>query len=281
MNVLLTGSGGFIGSHIKRHLVDKFEIFCPRHKELDLTDSFAVDSFFDSYDIDFIIHSASCGVRITPDATLQEVAVPNVTMFRNLAKHASPSCRMITIGSGAEYDKSRPLNRVRESDFGQRIPQDPYGYSKYLISKEIEKRDNILNLRVFGVYGRGEDKSRVTTCIILDKLRSQSIFLRQNVLFQFINIDDLCRIISHFMQNFPTERFINAVPNDSISIKDLAEIVNDISGTHSDIIFQKDGWQNEYTADNSILKSKLPTFSFLSYEQGMRQLYHDLSVTSQ
>lgn len=65
-------------------------------------------------------------------------------MFKNLADCVNEKCPMITFGSGAEYDKSRPLVMVKEEDFGKSIPKDPYGYSKYLISKEIEKRENII-----------------------------------------------------------------------------------------------------------------------------------------
>ena len=64
-------------------------------------------------------------------------------MFQNLAKFVSEKCPMITLGSGAEYDKSKPIVLAKEIDFGKTIPSDPYGYSKYLIAKEIEKKDFI------------------------------------------------------------------------------------------------------------------------------------------
>lgn len=37
MNILLTGSGGFIGRNLKEYLQDKYTLFCPRSYELDLT----------------------------------------------------------------------------------------------------------------------------------------------------------------------------------------------------------------------------------------------------
>lgn len=160
--ILLTGSGGFIGKHLKTHLCEnlehKFKLFTPRKKELDLLDKAVVTEYVENNGIEFIIHSASYGVRITPDATIEEVARPNVEMFKNLADLTSKNRPMITIGSGAEYDKSRPLRKIKESDFDKSVPKDAYGYSKYLISKEIEKREHILNLRLFGIYGEGEDK---------------------------------------------------------------------------------------------------------------------------
>ena len=37
-NILLTGSGGFIGSHLKNFLKNKYNLFTPRSYELNLLD---------------------------------------------------------------------------------------------------------------------------------------------------------------------------------------------------------------------------------------------------
>lgn len=276
MNILITGSHGFIGSHLKVFMGQEYHLLCPTHRELDLTDCKAVDTFFNTHHIDFIIHAAACGVRIRADASLRDVAIPNLEMYRNLAKHASAQCPMIVIGSGAEYDKSKPLTKVKETDFGKTVPQDAYGYSKYIISKDIEQRQHILNLRVFGIYGARENSTRVTTSIISDCIEGRPICLRQNVVFQFIYIDDLCQIIIHFVRNFPDIKFINTVPDKCISIRELAEIANEISGKHLDIKFEREGYQMEYTADNSRLKSLIPNLTFTECKTGMRLLYAHL-----
>jgi len=168
MNILLTGSGGFIGQHLQKHLLKRYNLITPRSKDLNLLDESAVNNFFGKNKIDFIIHSAAYGVQKSLDANHENVAVPNIKMFENLAKHVSKNCPMIVFGSGAEYDKSRPLIYVSESEFGKRIPTDSYGYSKYVISKKIENMDYVVNLRIFGIYGYGENSTRVTTCIIKD-----------------------------------------------------------------------------------------------------------------
>ena len=128
-NVLLTGSGGFIGKHLKEYFKE-YNLYTPRSFQLNLLDKLETEKYLKKNNIEFIIHSASCGVRILPDATLEEVAEPNIKMFNNLADSELP---MITIGSGAEYDKSRPLVNIKEEDFGELIPKDSYGYSKYIV----------------------------------------------------------------------------------------------------------------------------------------------------
>ncbi len=275
-NILLTGSGGFIGSHIKKVLSDKFNLFTPRSFQLNLLDKEAVKKYVEDNNIEYIIHSASCGVRITPDATVDDVAKPNIEMFTNLADLTSKNRPMITIGSGAEYDKSRPLCKIKESDFGKSIPKDPYGYSKYLISKIIEEQDNILNLRLFGIYGSGEDKSRVTSCIVNSNLAKEPVVLNQNVKFDFLFIDDFCKVVEYFINHPTKEKFINVTPTESIEIVDLAKIVNDFSNYKSEVIIKNPGMNREYTGDNSKLLNLIKDFKFTSYKDGMKKFYMEL-----
>ena len=56
-NILLTGSGGFIGSHLKKWL-NEYNLFCPRSSELDLMDGLAVKKYVESNNINYIVHSA-------------------------------------------------------------------------------------------------------------------------------------------------------------------------------------------------------------------------------
>lgn len=278
-NILLTGSGGFIGKHLKKYFTE-YNLYAPRSYELNLLDEGAVVSYLAKNKIEFIVHSASCGVRITPDATIENVAKPNIEMFDNLVKHMSDCCKMIVLGSGAEYDKSKPIVNVKEDDFEKSVPQDPYGYSKYVISKKINDCENILNLRVFGVYGEGENPSRVTSCILNDIIQQKPIELNQNVRFSFIYIDDLCKIIEYFVKNFPNEKFINAVQPDAITIKELAELANKVNSGNSSISFKQEGMNKEYTGCNRKLLQLLKNFEFTSYEKGMRDFYEVLKNES-
>lgn len=277
-NILITGSGGFIGKNLKEFLKDKYCLFTPRSSELDLCDSLAIKQYFSEHKIDFIIHSAATGVRIKNDDKLEDVVKSNLQMFNNLAEFVSDTCPMIVFGSGAEYDKSRAIINIKETDFDKNIPLDPYGYAKYLISKEIEKNKNILNLRIFGIYGYGENPTRVTSCIINDNINHRTICLNQNVRFSFIFIEDFCRIIAFFIQKFPSEKFINVTTTNSIEIKELAQIVNSISDYKAPIVFQKSGFNMEYTADNSLLLKKLGNFSFTSFENGMKIFYNQYKI---
>lgn len=271
--ILLTGSGGFLGSNLKPYLQQGWSVLAPRSRELNLLDKAAVLEYITANKIDFIIHSAAAGVRINPEDTAEQVARPNILMFDNLAQSGLP---LITFGSGAEYDKSRPLVKVKESDFGQSIPKDPYGYGKYQISKKIENMANTLNLRIFGIYGAGENPTRVTTCILNDILYGKPITLNQNVIFSFIYIEDFCRIVCRFVQNMPKEKFINTACRQDISIKELAEMSKQLFKSNCRIDFKQEGFNKQYTCDTALLSNLLPDFKFTSYQEGMSKLYDRL-----
>lgn len=231
-----------------------------------------VDSIYKNPNVEMINTINEQGAGFAAEGYAR-AANPNIQMFKNLADFVNDSCPMITIGSGAEYDKSKPVVKVKEEEFGKFVPKDPYGYSKYIISKEIEKKEYILNLRVFGIYGFGEDSSRVTGCIINANIKKEPIILNQNVKFSFIWIDDFCKIVEYFLNHKTKEKFLNITPSESIEIVDLAKIVNVFSDYKSEIIVKKSGLNNEYTGDNSKLLNEIGKFDFTSYKDGLKIYY--------
>ena len=148
MRILLTGSGGFIGKNLKLYLQDKFELLTPRSYELDLTNSNAVVEYFRTNDIDFIIHCGSIGGARgvqDKDSTIED----NLAMVDNILLNKKASARVILFGSGAMYDKSRALHKIKEAQIGEVVPNDLYGKSKLLISEKVKNRQDVLMLNIF------------------------------------------------------------------------------------------------------------------------------------
>ena len=59
--IFVTGGGGFIGKNFQEYFSEKYCIFSPSHKELDLLDEKAVFEFVNKNKIDIIVHCANVG----------------------------------------------------------------------------------------------------------------------------------------------------------------------------------------------------------------------------
>lgn len=275
MNILLTGSGGFVGKNLKLFLSRRYKLLTPRSYELDLCNTQAVNDYFKNNKIDFIIHCASVGgVRGVPDG--ENVFIDNIKMFLNLVNAKNSDTRMIFFGSGAMYDKQRDLRKVSEKEIYNVLtspyPKDLYGQSKLQIAQWIFERNDITCLNIFGCYGKYEKESRFPTYAITQNLEHKTIEINQNVIFDYLYIDDLCKIVYYFIKNKPKNKIINVTPTESISLVDIAYIVNDIGDYKSEIIIKNKEMNFEYTGDNKLLLKNID-FKFTPYETGLKKLY--------
>ena len=278
MNILLTGSGGFIGQNLKEYLKEKYTLFCPRSFELDLTKSDAVKNYFKLHDIDLIIHCGSVGgVRGEEDkvSTIDE----NITMLNNLISFKKDETRVILFGSGAMYDKSRDLEKVREAEIGKFLPNDLYGQSKMKIAEIVQNRSDILCLNIFACYGYNEKSSRFPSYAINQVLKGQDIIINQNVVFDYLFVEDMQRIVEYFINNIPQHKIIKITPTQSISLLEIAKLVKEISCSNCKIEIKNPVMNNEYTGDNSILLQEIPNFHFTSMKDGLKKLYSHIEKT--
>jgi len=272
-NVLLTGGSGFLGKNIMEQLGGKCAISAPGSRELDLTNAEAVESFLKQNHFDVVVHAAS-SVLFSSKAG-KEGAEASLKMFQNVARCSRHFGKMIQIGSGAEYDKSRPLVRVREEEFGKRIPGDEYGLYKYECSKYIERTDNIVCLRLFGCFGKYEDyQTRFISNAICRSLFGLPITIaNRNVVFSYMFIDDFVRIVGHFINHDFAHKFYNATPDETYDLLSIAQKIKATSGNGLPLIVKNSGMGPEYTGDNSRLKAEIPGFQFTRLDDGIKKLH--------
>lgn len=275
--ILITGSGGFVGGNLKRYLKDKYNLFTPRSFELDCVDGTAVKKYFKENKIDFIIHCGTVGGARgiqDKDTTVED----NLKMVDNILSSKDKDAGVILFGSGAMYGKSRNLHKVKESSIGEFEPLDLYGKSKLLISEKVKNRNDVVCLNIFGCYGYNEKSSRFPTYAITQNLKHEKIEINQNVIFDYLFIDDLCKIIEYFINNKPKyENIINVTPIKSVSLLEISEIVNTISNFKSEITIKADELGNEYTGDNTRLLKEIPDFKFTEIKDGLKTFYEFLS----
>ena len=275
MNIFITGSNGFVGSHLKEYLnktYSKYNLFTPSSKELDLVNEEAVDNYILGNKVDIIIHLANKGGDITT-VNMKNVTEYNLRIFFNIVKHEKNVKKIISFGSGAEYSKHKQIADACEDDYNLSLPLDEYGFYKSITSKYIEKSDNIVQLRIFGAYGEYENyRFKFITNAIVKNLLKLPIVINKNVYFDYIYIDDLIKMIDWFIHNESKEKIYNATTGIKIDLITLANLVNETSDFKSEIKILNDGLNNEYTSNNERIMKELKNFEFTSHKKAIQKM---------
>lgn len=274
--ILITGTGGFVGKNLNEALGKQYIVFSPSHTCLDLLDPLAVSYYIRENKVNCIIHCASVGgSRATGyDQNGYDICEKNLRMFFNLERCITSDMQMIHCGSGAEYSRQHWKPKMSEEYFDQYVPSDSYGYSKYLISKYIEKMKNVTCLRIFGLYGKYENcYLKFISNAIVKNLLHLPIVINQNVKFDYLFIDDFIKVVSWIIKNEPRYNQYNVTPNESVDLVHVANVINEVSDFKSEIVILNEGNNTEYTGDNKRLLAELKDFEFADFSNTIDELF--------
>jgi GDP-L-fucose synthase len=278
INLLLTGARGFLGQNLQEYFSSQadFNLFTPTHTELDLTDVNSLGEYLKKSEITHVIHAANLGgPRNQTD--LSGVLATNLRMFYNLVLHEQKLTKIIYFCSGAAFDKSKPIVNVTEDEFVNYLPRDEYGLSKNILARYVAARPDskIIGLRLFGIYGPHEDFSlRFISHAIVQNLQGLPITLRQNVVFDYLPVQDLFPVITYMLTTSTQHHLYNVTSGEKIDLLALAKIVNSVSQHPVPIIVEQPGLANEYTGSNTRLQKELKNhFVITPHEHAITQLY--------
>lgn len=278
MRILLTGGSGFIGRNLVEYLRQGHDVVAPTRAELDLTDPDALDRWFSGHDVDAVVHGAvRPGHRNALDPSRQLWS--NLRMFFGLMRNADRFGRLVFLSSGAVYDIARPLHLVAEEALGVSLPADEHGLSKYAIAQYLDQvhrsgGTDVVELRLFGVFGRHEDYAiRFVSNAICKSLFDLPITLRQNRTFSYLYVDDLGPIVERFLIGDHSEAAYNIAPDWTDDLLDLAERVRTRSGKGLPIVVGAPGHGRPYCAANGRLRGEVPDARFTPVDAAIDALY--------
>lgn len=157
--IFLTGSKGFIGSHLLKALGD-YEVYCGGHNELP------------KFTPDYIIHLAA--TTTTTDTFLPELYENNIIYAKQIM--------------------SIPTRIIYASSTSAAELTNPYAYSKRYI-ENLGESCNSVGLRFFNVYGGGNNKGIVKKAIECVKYGEEMYISGGEQVRDFIYIDDVVKAI--------------------------------------------------------------------------------------
>ena len=163
---------------------------------------------------------------------------------------------------------------MSESYFDQHVPADEHGFSKYVIAKYIEQAENITELRIFGIYGPGEDYAiRFVSNAICKSLFDLPVTLRQDRSFDYLWVEDLVPVVAHFIGNDGAYSAYNVTPDESSSLRAIGERVIELSGKELDLQIAAAGKGAPYSGDNARLRAEIAQLRFTPERDAVGRLY--------
>jgi len=254
VKILITGGNGYIAKSITNTLWDRYHILSPGREELDLTDSKSVDEFFEGKYFDVVIHTATLGGSRLKEED-ETVSFYNLIMFYNLIRKKQQFNKLISFGSGAEFNTS----------------YTPYGFSKKIINKLIHKHDNFYNLRIYAVFDEKEKDTRFIKSNIQRYINKEPMIIHQNKLMDFIYMKDLVSIIEFYILNEDLPIEIDCIYDQTQSLEVITKQINQLSDYTVPINIEIKGLGSSYVGEFNTL-----SLDYIGLEQGIENVYNKL-----
>ena len=247
MKILFTGHRGFLGRELIPHLQKNHEVIFTEANYAGIRD---VEFFFRNRTFDFIIHSAIRGGRRVR-ADIADDFYNNMIMFENLAAQNIP---MITFCSGAAYGRQRDIFNLKEEEVGKIVPEDYYGFAKYLIAQRCKQLDHVSNLRFFNVFGPTTPNDMFTAVNIKNYIHKREIVIFKDKYMDFFGIEDTKKVVDLYLKNRKSlPKDINLVYSKNKKLSDVAEMINNLSDYKVPINILERGTDNSYCSSGQTL----------------------------
>ncbi len=247
MKVAVLGASGFLGSYICLNLRNHV-VYPVSRSTVTLTDYTSVSDWIDLYQPDVVVNCATAGGKTRlGDCNYQDLQ-NNLAIFLNFYNLRHRFGKFINIGSGAEFDKSKSIDRARESEILTSAPQDSYSLSKNIIARTCQMVDNFYTIRLFGVFDSTEPDFR-----LLKRCLQQTEITVQNAEFDMISASDFLRVLRYYIENDNLPQDINCVYQHK---HDLESIVRHFASIHNNklrIEVQIPADPKNYTGDGTAL----------------------------
>lgn len=274
--ILFTGGSGFLGRNLVPLLRNEYSVYAPTRAELNLQDDLAVVQYIKKHQFDVVIHAAIPNIAFNECDRQESLLENSLHLFSVLEKLQPYYGKMLYFGSGAEFDKSSDIHMVTEEELGETIPQNEYGLAKYIMNLIAEKSEKIYNLRIFGCYGPTDAQFKFMPTVIQACMKQETIHLYQDCYFDFMYVSDIYCVLRYFIENEPEYHSYNMCTGVRLKLSDICEMIQQKMHTRLDVIFEKEGMNYEYCADNKRLLNEIKELHFTSIQDGLeRQIQYE------
>ena len=242
--ILLLGAGGYIG----RYLSGVFDTIPITRKECDLTDRSSVENMLKKHRPDVILNCAA-NLNLELGSFNHNHFADNLNIFLNLYGLRDNFKKLINFGSGAEFDRKKPIHNALEKDIRIIKPTDHYGLSKNIIANICMDTPNFYTLRLFGCLHHSESSNKLFKRL---STTNQPIVIDDKY-FDYIWLEDLYPIVKHFVNSSPAVKDINLVYGKKFLLSELLNKFITLHNLDVEVIYKAGGLN--YTGSSLLIDS--------------------------
>jgi GDP-L-fucose synthase len=269
MRVLVTGGGGFLGSHLVERLErDGHDVIVARSAEYDLTAMEDTAQLFDEAAAELVIHlAAEVGGIGANRANPGRFWYANLTMGAHVLEQARlhGTRKLVIVGTVCSYPKLAAIP-FTEDDLWSGYPEEtnaPYGVAKkaVLVGAQAYREQYGLNtifLLPTNLYGPGDSfdprRSHVIPALIRKMIEAEDevvLWGDGSPTREFLYVDDCVDGLVLAAERYDAPEPVNLGAGKEISIKALAELIADLTGFAGRIVWdtEKPGGQPRRSVD--------------------------------
>jgi GDP-L-fucose synthase len=258
--IFVAGHRGMVGSAILRTLkeLEYTNILTKSRSELDLTNQEAVNTFFKEHSPEYVfLAAAKVGGIVANRDNPADFIYDNLLIQTNIigAAHAHNVTKLLFLGSSCIYPKYAPQPITEDVLLtGALEPTNEY----YAISKiagiklceSFRKQygKNFISVMPTNLYGKGDNYNLENSHVIPAMIRkfheakesgapTVTIWGTGSPKREFLYVDDLANACIHLMLTYNEEGHINIGTGEDVSIKELAQAVQVVTGYKGTIVF--------------------------------------------
>ena len=287
--ILVTGAGGFLGSHIcyyfgrRSHIIAAIDrlsvspemaVLYPNLSNfytMDLPDNTLI-SVIREFQPDLLVHCAgSASVPYSmqePYDDFRQSAGVTAFILETIRKHMS-ACHFVFLSSAAVYGNPQKLP-VSEDSLCK--PISPYGYHKYICEMLCQEYGSIYNikssiLRIFSAYGE-----RLRKQVIFDlckkfsdlRLEKVEVYGTGNETRDFIHAMDIAKSVD-YIHNASASGVFNVAAGIQTRISEVVEMIKKCFNSNKEIIYSG----SPRPGDPLYWQADISRLSSLKFQQGI------------